>query len=71
MSVLLMLYCNKIFRELFINNELCNIYLIVLDIPEDYKDRWDKFLSETLVEVNKKNTIELVSVTAIPILKCS
>ena len=66
-----MLYCNKIFRELFINNELCNIYLIVLDIPEDYKDRWDKFLSETLVEVNKKNTIELVSVTAIPILKCS
>lgn len=29
------------------------------ELPEDDRDRWDKFTSETLAEVNKKNTLNL------------
>uniref|UniRef100_A0A672PHY9 Protein phosphatase 6 regulatory subunit 2 n=1 Tax=Sinocyclocheilus grahami TaxID=75366 RepID=A0A672PHY9_SINGR len=34
--------------------------LIKGKLPEDYKERWEQFVNETLTETNKKNTADLV-----------
>uniref|UniRef100_UPI00358FA564 serine/threonine-protein phosphatase 6 regulatory subunit 3-like isoform X4 n=1 Tax=Myxine glutinosa TaxID=7769 RepID=UPI00358FA564 len=31
------------------------------DLPDDYKERWESFVSGSLTEINKKNTVDLVS----------
>ncbi|XP_025099468.1 serine/threonine-protein phosphatase 6 regulatory subunit 3-like isoform X3 [Pomacea canaliculata] len=38
------------------NSELIKKYLT--DLPEDYKQKWESFVSGTLAEINKKNAIE-------------
>ncbi|XP_062861308.1 serine/threonine-protein phosphatase 6 regulatory subunit 2 isoform X2 [Trichomycterus rosablanca] len=33
---------------------------LINGIPEDYRERWQKFVDKTLVETNKKNAVDLV-----------
>lgn len=42
----------------------CIIFLF-LDLPEDYKQKWESFVSGTLAEINKKNAIEFVSISQV------
>lgn len=32
-----------------------------VELPEDYKGRWETFVDQTLSETNRKNTIDLVT----------
>ena len=32
-----------------------------IEIPEEYRNKWESFVSSTLAEINKKNAVELVS----------
>lgn len=33
----------------------------IADTPEQYKEQWEKFVSGSLADINKKNAVELVS----------
>ncbi|XP_060779146.1 serine/threonine-protein phosphatase 6 regulatory subunit 2 isoform X2 [Neoarius graeffei] len=37
-----------------------HITQLINDLPEDYGQRWQKFVDETLAETNKKNAVDLV-----------
>ncbi|XP_053478414.1 serine/threonine-protein phosphatase 6 regulatory subunit 2 isoform X1 [Ictalurus furcatus] len=37
-----------------------HITQLIDDLPEDYRQRWQKFVDETLAETNKKNAVDLV-----------
>ncbi|KAF4091887.1 hypothetical protein AMELA_G00042130 [Ameiurus melas] len=37
-----------------------HITQLINDLPEDYRERWKKFVDETLAETNKKNAVDLV-----------
>uniref|UniRef100_UPI00358DFA65 serine/threonine-protein phosphatase 6 regulatory subunit 3-A-like isoform X12 n=1 Tax=Myxine glutinosa TaxID=7769 RepID=UPI00358DFA65 len=38
-----------------------HIKILFKDLPDDYKERWESFVSGSLTEINKKNTVDLVS----------
>ncbi|CAM9461422.1 unnamed protein product [Lampetra fluviatilis] len=34
---------------------------LLTELPDDYRERWDVFVGSALVDINKKNTVDLVS----------
>lgn len=36
-----------------------------IEIPEEYRNKWESFVSSTLAEINKKNTVKLVCISKI------
>lgn len=36
------------------------IVFLAVELPEDYRGRWETFVDQTLSETNRKNTIDLV-----------
>lgn len=37
------------------------LLLLFIDLPEEVKEKWGNFVTGTLGETNKRNTVELVS----------
>lgn len=35
-------------------------FFLAVELPEDYRGRWETFVDQTLSETNRKNTIDLV-----------
>ena len=38
------------------------LFISISELPDDVRDKWDSFVSGTLAEVNKQNTVDLVSI---------
>lgn len=46
---------------------------LTVELPEDYRGRWETFVEQTLSETNRKNTIDLVNpprLTAVVFTSC-
>lgn len=46
--------------EYFFLKSVVLVFLNV-ELPEDYRGRWESFVDQTLSETNRKNTIDLVN----------
>lgn len=47
-----------------IHAEMLKLFVLLdAELPEDYRGRWETFVEQTLSETNRKNTIDLVSLT--------
>lgn len=42
--------------------------LLIVELPDDYRRRWETFVDQTLSETNRKNTLDLVNT---PVHMCS
>ncbi|XP_028305074.1 serine/threonine-protein phosphatase 6 regulatory subunit 2 isoform X2 [Gouania willdenowi] len=40
-----------------VHTQICRL---ILELPEDYRGRWETFVDQTLSETNRKNTIDLI-----------
>lgn len=55
--------CTQIANTLVENcflNAVVFVFLVV-ELPEDYRGRWETFVDQTLSETNRRNTIDLVN----------
>lgn len=49
------------------------VVCLLVELPEDYRGRWETFVDQTLSETNRKNTIDLVnpnSCTSVELRTC-
>lgn len=55
---------NAVLEYCFLNAAVVVVVrFLLVELPEDYRGRWETFVDQTLSETNRKNTIDLVKHT--------